>query len=112
MASGRTPAHDQAIDKEEDDGADDSAEEACGLVGTVPSDGLPEVSRNEGAHDPQNGRQDEAPRLCLVAGHDELGNHSNNEANDNRPKDVHLSAPREPAFDTMNILREIAFDRS
>src|SRR6185437_2258633 len=82
-------AHDEAIDEQQDDGADDAANEACGLAGIVPADGLPKVSRDECADDPQNGRQDEALRLGLVAGHDEFGNHSNDEADNDGPKDAH-----------------------
>src|SRR5579871_3416110 len=112
MASRRAAAHDEAIDKEQDDGADDGADETRRLSGDVQYHGLPEIRRNERADDPQNSRQDEALRLGLVARHDKLGNHSDNEANDNRPKDVHLTAPPEPPLGTTNMLRAIASRRS
>jgi len=48
MASGGAATHDEAIDKEQDDGADDGAKEARGFSGAVPPDSLSEVSRDDG----------------------------------------------------------------
>src|SRR6185437_3779693 len=98
--------HDEAVNKEQDHRADNATNKACGFSRVIPANSLPEVSRNEGADDPQNGGQNEAFRLGLVSGHDEFRNHAGNEANDNCPKDMHLSAPPERAFGIMSILRE------
>src|SRR5579871_842160 len=111
MASGGAPlaTHDEAVDKKQDDSTDHATKEACGFPRFVPSDGLPEVGRNERAHDPQNGCQNKALRFGLVARHDELGNDSNDKTNNDRPNDAHsrCSCP-EQVFGTMDILREVA----
>jgi hypothetical protein len=85
--------YDETIDKEKDYRADYTTNETGRLSGLIPSNSLSEVSRNERAYDSQNDRQNEAFRLGLVARHNELGNHSNDKANNNRPKDAHLIAP-------------------
>jgi hypothetical protein len=85
--------YDETIDKEKDYRADYTTNETGRLSGLIPSNSLSEVSRNERAYDSQNDRQNEAFRLGLVARHNELGNHSNDKANNDCPKDAHLIAP-------------------
>src|SRR5580704_6173968 len=76
---------DGAVDQEQDHRANHAADEARALSGFIPSDSLTEVGGDERADNPQNGGQNEALRLRPVAGHDELGNHSNDKPNDDRP---------------------------
>ena len=84
---------DQAIDKEKNYRANQTTKEACGFPGLIPPDSLAEISCNERAYNSQNGRQNEAFRLSFVAGHNELGNHSNDKAHDNCPKGAQVVAP-------------------
>src|SRR6516165_9850318 len=84
---------DKPIDKEYDYRADHTTKEAGRFSSLIPSDRLTKVGRNESSDNSQNAGQNKAPWLSFVAGHNELGNHSNNKANDDRPKDTHCIAP-------------------
>src|SRR5690348_14594948 len=59
----------QSIDEDKDDRAHNTGNKARALADPVPSDGLPEIGRDESADDSQNRRQNKALRLKLVAGH-------------------------------------------
>src|SRR6476620_5343671 len=61
----------EAVQEQQDDRADDTADEACALAGSVPSHGLAEIGCDERADNSQNGRQDKALGLVL-AGHEKL----------------------------------------
>jgi hypothetical protein len=83
----------KAIDKENDYSADHTTNEACEFSGIIPADSLAKISRDERTYNSQNSRQNKAFRLVFVTGHNELGNHSNDKANNDCPKDAHPSAP-------------------
>jgi hypothetical protein len=83
----------KAVDKEDDYCTDHSTKEACRFSGLIPPNRLAKVSRNKRADNSQNGRQNKAPRLSFVTRHNELGNHPNDKADYNCPKDAHLIAP-------------------
>jgi hypothetical protein len=54
---------------------------------------LAKVSRDKRADNSQNRGQNKARWFSFVAGHDEFGNHSNNEPYDDSPNDTHFTAP-------------------
>jgi hypothetical protein len=85
-----SPASDEAVDEEHDDCANDSADQTRTFSWMIPPESLAKVSRHERSHDPQDGGENEACWL-IVAGHDELGDHASDEANDNRPNYAHLN---------------------
>src|SRR5678815_2944274 len=82
------PLGDQSPDKENDNGADDSADEPGTLAGRIPSKRLPEIARNECSHDAEDCRQHET-RGLVAARHDELSDHAGDKSNDDRPDDSH-----------------------
>jgi hypothetical protein len=82
----------KAIGKENDYSADHATKEACGFSGFIPADSLAKIRRNERTYNSQNSRQNKAFRLEFVTRHNELGNHPNDKANYDRPKDAHPSA--------------------
>jgi hypothetical protein len=92
-ASSPLATYDEAVEKEEDYCADHSTNEARRFSRHIPPDRLTQIGRNERAYNSQNGRQNKPLRLSFVARHNELGNHSNDKANDNCPKDAHRIAP-------------------
>src|SRR5262249_26301075 len=83
------PAHDEAVEKEEDHRADEPADEARAHSGAIPPDGLTEIRRDERADDTQDGCEDESLGF-IVAGHHELGDDSGEEANNDRPDNAHI----------------------
>jgi hypothetical protein len=95
VLSGDAPlaSRDEAIDEEQDDCANHTADEAGGFSCLVPPDGLTEIGCNEGADDSQNGRQDKALRFRLITRHDQFSNDSNDKADNDCPKDAHCTAP-------------------
>jgi hypothetical protein len=95
VRSGSSPlaTYDEAVEKEEDYCADHSTNEARSFSRPIPPDRLTQIGRNERAYNSQNGRQNKPLRLSFVARHNELGNHSNDKANDNCPKNAHRIAP-------------------
>src|SRR5690349_21245178 len=57
-------AGDQTVpDEQHDQRADRRGDEACTLLRTIVTDGLANPGRQERAHDPEHGRQDEAARI-------------------------------------------------
>src|SRR5215218_1955387 len=56
------PTGDQAPDQKDDHGAHDRADQPCALSRAIPSDGLPEVGRDDGPDDSQDRRENEARR--------------------------------------------------
>src|SRR5262249_8230976 len=85
---GAAPAHDEAVETQQDHRANNGANEACALSGVIPSNSLPEICCNKCADDPQDGGEDEALGL-VVARHDELCDDAGNETNDDRPENAH-----------------------
>jgi len=85
--------NEETIQKEEDYCANHTTDETGGLSGLIPADRLAQIGRGECADNSQDGGQNKALWLTLVARHDELGNHANDEPNDNRPKNAHIVAP-------------------
>src|SRR5688572_15103401 len=87
----RSP-RDEAPHKEDDNGANDSADEAGAFAGPIPSHRLPEIARHERSHDAENCRQYET-RGLVFARHDEFGNYACYKPNDDRPDDTHGLLP-------------------
>jgi hypothetical protein len=83
----------ETISSEEDACADHATNETGGFSGLIPSDSLAEVSRNERAYNSLNGRKNEALGLVFAGRHNELGDHSYDEADDSRPKNTQLFPP-------------------
>src|SRR4029079_11389509 len=67
--------------------ADDRTDEAGAFAGRVPADLLAEPGGNERADDAQNGGEDETARFVL-AGRNQLGDDTGNEADDDGPDDA------------------------
>jgi hypothetical protein len=86
-------ADDQAVEKKQDYRADYGADEACGFTVPIPADSLAQISRNERTDNSQYSREDKAFGLGFIAGHNELGDHTDDKANDNGPNDTHHVAP-------------------
>jgi hypothetical protein len=82
-----------AIKEQQNYCADDTGEEASALSGSVPSHSLAKVRCDERADNSQNSSQNKARWFSFIAGHDEFGNHSNNETYDDSPNDTHFTAP-------------------
>jgi hypothetical protein len=85
-----SPASDEAVDQEHEDCANDSADQTRTFSWMIPPESLAKVSRHERSHDSQDGGENEACWL-IVAGHDKLGYHASDEADDNRPNYTHLN---------------------
>src|SRR5512145_1727321 len=81
------PASEQSVNKEHDDGADHCADQSSAFVWPIPTQCLAQIAGDKGTNNAENGREDEARRL-VVARHNKLGNHTCDEANDDRPKDA------------------------
>src|SRR6185295_11530452 len=79
---------DHSVDKQDDNGANDSAYQACALAGAIPAKCLTEKSRNECADDSQDRREDK-PRRLVIAGHDELRDDAGDEADNDCPQNAH-----------------------
>src|SRR5258705_13312478 len=88
-ASSPLATYDEAVEKEEDYCADPRTNEARRFSRHIPPDRLTQIGRNEHAYNSQTGRHNKPLRLSFAASHSELGNHSNDRANDNCPKDAH-----------------------
>ena len=78
---------DETPNDQHDDRTDDCAQKARSLSGLIDVQGLTEIGGDQGADDPKNGGQDE-PAWFISAGHDELGDHARDKANDNGPDDA------------------------
>ena len=78
-ASWRSPP-----DGQYDHRAHDGPDEARPFARPVPAQRLAKPGGHEGAHDAQNGGQDEARRL-IGARHQELGDNARNETDNDRP---------------------------
>src|SRR5215471_8313896 len=70
----------------------DCADETGFLTSLIPADGLSEIGRDEGTDDAEDCGENEALRP-LVAGRDESGNHSSNEADDDGPENAEHGLP-------------------
>jgi hypothetical protein len=74
----------KAPDQKDDDGAYDGADQSRAFIGLIPADRLPDLGRDEGTDDPQNGSQDK-PRGFIRPGVEKFGNNTRNEADDDSP---------------------------
>src|SRR3954466_149403 len=86
-------ALDEAVDKKEDYRADNGADNAGRISGPIPPDRLAQIGRDERTDNSQNSGENKAPWLGFVAGHNELGDHADDKANDDGPNDRHYVAP-------------------
>src|SRR5262245_36417954 len=80
---------DHAPDEQHDHRPDHRAEQPGTLAGAVPTDGLAEVRRHQGADDAQDRGHDEPARLVPVTRHEELGDDTGHEADDDGPQYLH-----------------------
>ena len=83
---------DQAPDHQHDDRADHGADETGAFAGLVPAERLPEIGRDEGPDDAEDGGEDEARRL-VRAGMQQLCNDAGEKADHDQPNDAHPSLP-------------------
>jgi hypothetical protein len=67
----------------------DGTDKTCLLTSVVPADGLAEIGSDEGTDNAKGCGEDEALGL-LLAGRDEFGNHSSNEADYDGPEKAEL----------------------
>ncbi len=88
---GRRLLPDHAIDGQQDNGADHRRDEPGGLPLLVEPEHPAEPGAQEGAGDAQQHRDDDAARI--LAGHDQLGHGSGQQADEKRPQQAHI-APR------------------
>jgi hypothetical protein len=81
--------HYHGINSQHDDGSYDGSDKSGTLSRPVPAQSLPKKCRDEGAHDPQNRCENETGWL-VFAGHNELSNHSGDEADYDGPQNAHV----------------------
>ena len=86
-STGRRPSPYQVVDGEQDHRSDYRADEAGRLIGAIPTDGLAEVGCDESADNSQQRRYDET--AGVTAGGNQLGRHTGQKSDDNRPDDMH-----------------------
>src|SRR5580765_2385108 len=90
------------IDSEENQRADHGANKSGALSRLVPADRLTEIGSNQGAYDAEQCGDDEAS--WVAARHDDLGHESGEEADDDRPDNMHGRYP--PEFRRGNFTTE------
>ena len=91
--------HESVPDEQYDHRAKRPANETGPLIEPVPSDGLPDERRKEGAGDTEQRRQDETRRL-VWARRQEASDDAGDEADHDNPDDVrHDKLPRVRSFD-------------
>ena len=79
----RGASADQVIDAQEDDGSDQGHDESRGLSFLIKSDGATEPGSDQGSGDADEDGDDESARI--FARHDEFGEGSDDESNQNHP---------------------------
>src|SRR4026208_2047504 len=77
-----------APNKKYDDRTDNCADQSGTLAGLIKAQRLAKIAGDKGPDDPENRGHDKTGGLVL-AGHEELGNHSRHEADDDGPKNAH-----------------------
>src|SRR5689334_25341136 len=80
-------AHEQAVQDQQDDRANERAHEAGCLLGVVDAERLPAVGRDQRSDDADRGGDEEA--AGIASRHHELGEQSNDETDHDDPDDVH-----------------------
>jgi len=79
-------------DEQHQQRTDHAADQAGALAGAVPSYGLAEKGRDDGANDAEHGGQDEARRLVWT-GRKKARDQAGDETNEDDPQDAHLAPP-------------------
>src|SRR3954453_10662744 len=84
----RAVGHEAVPDEQDDKGPDDGADESGALIDAIPADSMATERRQEGARDPEHGREDETRRI-VGSGREEPGDQSRNEPDQDDPENMH-----------------------
>ena len=84
------PASNHAPNREHDDCPNDCSNQPCTFAGTIPPKSLAQPCSNECAHDPEDGRENEAGWF-VRAGMEELRDQARHEPDDYRPNKSHVT---------------------